>query len=134
MGLESIVVKMRTYGGLNYNQLKISEADGVLTTMTATNGSTMTEYTWNCTLYIAGTSALTFSSDYGSSKGIGIQSITINATGSGVTYSRFITSCQQTTEMEIVEAEAPARKVLIGGQIYLIIGEQLFTITGQHVK
>ncbi len=134
MGLESIVVKMRTYGGSSYNQLKISEADGVLTTMTATSGSTMTEYTWNCTLYIAGTSALTFSSDYGSSKGIGIQSIKINATGSGVTYSRFITSCQQTTEMEIVEAEAPARKVLIGGQIYLIIGEQLFTITGQRVK
>ncbi len=134
MGLESIVVKMRTYGGSSYNQLKISEADGVLTTMTATSGSTMTEYTWNCTLYIAGTSALTFSSDYGSNVGIGIQSITINATGSGVTYSRFITSCQQTTEMEIVEAEAPARKVLIGGQIYLIIGEQLFTITGQRVK
>ena len=133
MYLESIVVKMRTYGGTNNKNLDITTSDGALTTMEATAGSTITEYTWNNNLYIAGVSALTFTSSYGSN-GVGVQSIVINAGGSSTTYSRYITSCQQTTEMEIVETEVPARKVLIGGQIYLIIGEQLFTITGQRVK
>ena len=135
MGLESIVVKMRTYGGKTYNELTISEADGVLTTMTATAGSTMTEYTWDNNLYIAGTSALTFSSNYGSGKGIGIQSITINATGAGISYSRFITSCQTGTEVRTVaDEEVPARKIIVGGQLYILLGEQLFTVQGQRVK
>ena len=134
MGLESITVKMRTYGGTSFNELKISEADGVLATMTATSGSTMTEYTWNNNLYIAGTSALTFSSDYGTNKGIGIQVITINATGSATTYSRFITSCQDTTEVELVPCAQTARKVLVGSQIYILHGEQLFNLQGQRVK
>lgn len=135
MGLESITVKMRTYGGSQYNELTISEDDGVLGTVTATAGSTMTEYTWNCMLYIAGTSAITFSSDYGTGKGIGIQEIVINATGAGITYSRFITSCQGTTEVElVVNDEAAARKILVGGQIYILLGGQLFNLQGQRVK
>lgn len=135
MGLESITVKMRTYGGSQYNELTISEDDGVLGTVTATAGSTMTEYTWNCMLYIAGTSAITFSSDYGTGKGIGIQEIVINATGAGITYSRFITSCQGTTEVElVVNEEAAARKILVGGQIYILLGGQLFNLQGQRVK
>ena len=134
MGLSSIVVNMRTYGGTQYNQLQIAEETGILTTIEATD-ATIREFTWNNNLYIAGTSTLIFTCTNGASnKGLGIQSITINGTGTADIYIRFITSCQETTEMEIVEAEAPARKVLIGGQIYLIIGEQLFTITGQRVK
>ncbi len=134
MGLESITVKMRTYGGSSYNQLDIYEESGKLATMTATSGSTMTEYTWNNNLYIAGTSTLTFSSDYGSNAGIGIQFIVINATGSSTTYSRFITLCQEPTEVELLPSIQTARKVLIGGQIYILLGEQLFNLQGQLVK
>lgn len=135
MGLGSITVRMRTYGGSGYNQLTISEADGVLTTMTATAGSTMTEYTWDNNLYIAGTSALTFSSDYGSNKGIGIQSIIINATGSSTSYSRYITTCQDTTEVEtVLDNNRVARKVLIGGHVYILLDNQLFNLQGQLIK
>ena len=134
MGLSSITVKMRTYGGTQYDELTISEASGVLATLEATKGSTMSEYTWENNLYIAGNSALTFSSNYGSNKGIGVQSIVINATGSGTTYSRYITTCQDPQEVELVGAEEHARKVMVGGQIYIQLGEQLFTITGQRVK
>ncbi len=134
MGLEKITVKMRTYGGTQYDQLDIYEADGKLTSIKATKGSTLTEYEWNNNLYIAGNSALTFSSNYGSGKGIGIAAITIDATGSSVSYDRYITNCQGTGEVVVVETEAPAKKMLIGNQLYIVVGEQLFTIQGARVK
>ena len=136
MGLESIVVKMRTYGGTQYDMLQISEESGVLTSIQATGGSTITEYTWNNNLYIAGTSTLTFACSNGAAnKGIGIQSVVINATGSGSSYSRYITSCQTGTEVELVPSdEAAARKILVGGQIYIVLGDHMFNIQGQRVK
>ncbi|MBR2285189.1 MAG: endonuclease [Paludibacteraceae bacterium] len=136
MGLESIVVKMRTFGGTQYDMLQISEESGVLTSIQATGGSTITEYTWNNNLYIAGTSTLTFACSNGAAnKGIGIQSVVINATGSGSSYSRYITSCQSGAEVELVPCdEAAARKILVGGQIYILHNEQLFNIQGQRVK
>ena len=136
MYLESIVVKMRTYGGTQYDELTISEADGVLTTINATGGSTMTEYTWQNNLYIAGESKITFAcTNAASGKGIGVQSIVINAGGAASTYSRYITSCQGTTEIDpVVEDQAATRKILVGGQLYIIHNNQLFTIQGQRVK
>lgn len=131
--LNSIVVKMRTYGGSSYNQLDIYEEDGQLASLTATSGSTMTEYTWNNNLYIAGISKLTFASDYGQNKGIGIQSITINAGSESAVYVRYITSCQTHEELNHIVVDSPARKVLIGNQIYILVGDDLFTITGQRV-
>ena len=136
MGLESIVVKMRTYGGTQYDMLQISEKTGVLTSIQATAGSTITEYTWNNNLYIAGTSTLTFAcSNAAANKGIGIQSVVINATGSGSSYSRYITSCQTGAEVELVPSDgAAARKILVGGQIYVVLGDQMFNLQGQRVK
>ena len=136
MGLSSITVKMRTYGGTQYDMLQISEETGVLTSIQATAGGTMTEYTWNNNLYIAGTSTITFACSNGAAnKGIGIQSVVINATGSGSSYSRYITSCQTGSEVELVpNEEAAARKILVGGQIYIVLGEQLFNIQGQRVR
>lgn len=137
MYLSSITVKMRTYGGTQYDELTVSEADGVLTKMYATSGGTMTEYTWNNNLYIAGESAITFTcTNGGSNKGIGVQSIVINAGGAATTYSRYITSCQDPSELIdiVLEADAPAKKVLVGGQIYILVGDQLFSIQGQRVK
>lgn len=133
MYLNSIVVKMRTYGGANNKNLDITTEFGNLTTMTATSGNTMTEYTWNCMLYIAGESALTFTSSYGEN-GVGVQSIVINAGGASVTYSRYITSCQGTTELKTVLADETARKVLVGNQIYILVGDHMFNLQGQRVK
>ena len=58
-----------------------------------------------------------------------------NDAGGGEIYSRYITSCQTSTELEIVPNEnAAARKILVGGQLYIVLGEQLFNIQGQRVK
>lgn len=136
MYLESITVNMRTYGGTQYNQLQVAEETGVLTTIEATDG-TIREFTWNNNLYIAGTSTLTFTCSNGASnKGVGVKSIVINAGGAATTYSRYITSCQDPSELIdiVLEADAPAKKVLVGGQIYILVGDQLFSIQGQRVK
>jgi hypothetical protein len=115
----------------------VAAGDKVLTTIEAAKGSTMTDYDWTNTQSLSGKSALIFTcSNADSKKGIGFQSVTINATGAGTTYSRYITTCQTTTEVETVTDKKglPVRKILVGGQLYILQGQQLFTITGQRVK
>ena len=133
--LSSIEVRMRTYGGTSYNQLVVEAGNAAITTILATSGKTMTDYTWTNTASLSGTSALTFTcGNAEADKGIGFESVTINATGSGVAYSRYITSCQTTTEIEEAPVKSGARKILVGGQIYLQIGDNLYNLTGQRMK
>ena len=133
--LDSIVVKMRTYGGTQFDQLDIYEQDGKLVSMTATEGSAMTEYVWVNNLYIAGISTLTFSSNYGSGKGIGIQSIKIKAGSASEIYVRYITSCGGATEAIQTSVTTPrATKIFRNGQIFILVGEELYNSLGQRVK
>ena len=61
--------------------------------------------------------------------------VTMNGQGSVTTYNRYITSCQTATEIINTSVdEQAAKKILIGGQMYILVGEQLFTITGQKVR
>ena len=54
--------------------------------------------------------------------------------GPTIIYSRFITNCPTATEVENVTTNEPAKKILIGNHIYIIIGEQVFDFSGQKVK
>ena len=61
--------------------------------------------------------------------------VTRNGVGGGEIYSRYITSCQTESEVELVPTDnVVARKILVGCQIYILIGEQLFNLQGQRVK
>jgi len=61
--------------------------------------------------------------------------VTRNGSGEGNVYSRYITSCQSETEVELIPAEdGVARKILVGGQIYILLGDQLFNLQGQLVR
>ena len=135
-GLSSIIVKIRTYGGTQYDQFSVDAENQHLTTIEATAGGTMTEYTWNNTQTLTGFSPLTFTcSNAAANKGIGFSSVVINATGAGVAYERYITSCQTGDEVELVaDEDVVARKILVGGQIFLQINDQLFNLQGQRVK
>lgn len=72
----------------------------------------------------------------GSSGNRRIQAMTVTRNGleSGTTYSRYITSCQEPTELELLPCTSTVHKVLVGGQIYIMHGEQLFNLQGQRVK
>ena len=132
-GLSSIEVNIRTYGGQQYCNLDVRAGDTQIATIVATNGKTLTDYTWTNTQPLSGRSPLTFSTNYNASQGIGFTRVVINATGSGVTYSAYLTDCGTTGIENNVSEEAP-QKVLIGGQIYLKINNQLYTITGLKFK
>ena len=131
---------MRTYGGTQYDQLQVAEETGVLTTMQATSGSTMKEYSWTNNLYVAGTSKLIFScSNSANNKGIGVKSIVINAAGAGTTFSRYITSCLEPTPsdptgLSNTSVDMPVRKVLIDGQIYIVREGKVYSLTGVQVR
>ena len=134
-GLSSIQVKMRTYGGTQYDKLQVAAGSKVLTTIEASKGSTMSDYEWTNSQSLSGTSPITFTcSNAGSNKGIGFQSVTINATGAGVSYSRYITACQTATEVVALPKAVSAKKILIGGEIYILVGEQLYSVQGVRVR
>lgn len=136
-GLASIVVNMRTYGGTQYCNLDVKAGNQQVATIVASNGKTLSEYTWTNEAALTGSSPLTFSTNYNKDQGIGFTSVTINATGSGVVFSRYITTCQQTTELILTpdnEQQTAARKLIIGGRIYILIGDQLYNIQGQRIK
>ena len=134
-GLSSIQVKMRTYGGTQYDQLQVAAGSKLLTTIEASKGSTMSDYEWTNSQSLSGTSPITFTcSNAGSNKGIGFQAVTINATGAGISYSRYITACQTATEVVALPKAVSAKKILIGGEIYILVGEQLYNVQGVRVR
>ena len=133
-GLEKITAIIRTVGGTQYDQLDVKAGETLIAQLEAQDGSTLAETEWINSKTLSGKSRLTFSTNYGSGKGIGFLSVSIYAKGAGTTYSRFITSCQSPTEVELVPTAVPARKHLINGHIYIQTTDGLFTITGQKVK
>ncbi|MBR6017360.1 MAG: endonuclease [Paludibacteraceae bacterium] len=133
-GLSSIEVTIRTYGGTGYCNLDVTANGQPVTTIVATNGKVLTDYTWTNTSGFSGRAPLVFSTAYGANQGIGFTRITINATGAGITYSRYITTCQSTGEIEPILDNIRGKKLLIGGQLYILIGDQLYTVTGQKTN
>lgn len=134
-GLSSIEVNIRTYGGTSYCNLDVKAGETQIATIVATNGKTLTDYTWTNTQPLSGTSPLTFSTNYGANQGIGFTRVVINATGSGITYSQYITDCG-TTDIEKTNQQpmANSQKLLINNQLYIQVGDQIFTVTGQRIK
>ena len=136
-GLSSVVAKLRTYGGTQYDQFAISAGTTQLGTITASSGSTLTEYTWTNTKSLSGTSVLTFTcSNAGSNKGIGFAYVTINATGAGVSYSNYLTSCGggDHTAIENERISVPTHKILRDGRLLIVIGDQIYNVMGQRIR
>ena len=132
-GLSSIEVNIRTYGGTSYCNLDVKAGDTRIATIVATNGKTLTDYTWTNTQPLSGIAPLTFSTNYNTNQGIGFTRVTINATGSGVTYSAFLTDCG-TMDIENVNRKSSNRKYIKNGRLFIQVGDQIYTVTGQKVR
>ena len=132
-GLSSIVVNMRTYGGTQYCNLDVKAGDTQIATIVATGGKTPTDYTWTNTQPLSGTSPLTFSTNYNTNQGIGIFRVTINATGSGVTYSAYLTSCG-TTDLENHKFEIINHKYIKDGRLFIQVGDRLYDSLGRIIE
>lgn len=133
-GLDSIIVKIRTYGGKEYNTLNVTADNTPITSIVTTTGSTMTEYKWANDQVLSGRAMITFSTNYGTNKGIGVESIRIVATGTRILYSDYLTS-SSTTDIETNDQRPMTNyKFIKGGQLYIQIGDQLYNVQGQRVR
>ena len=132
-GLEYIKVRIRTYGGNQYNQLDVTADATPIATITTTTGSTMTEYTWTNTGSLSGKSPLTFSTNYGTKQGIGLEYAEIKATGTRILYNDFLTSCG-TEGLENQQISTPSEKFIRSGQLLIRVGDKIYTIMGQRVR
>lgn len=133
-GLDSIIVKIRTYGGKQYNTLNVKAGDQPLVDFVTTTGSTPTEYAWANDQTLSGREQIVFSTNYSANKGIGVFSVRIVATGTRILYSEYLTSCSGTTDIENRFSTLPKQKMLIDGHLYIMVGDKLFTVTGQLVR
>ena len=97
--------------------------------ITATPG-TFTSGTWSG---LANSVVFTFGGSSGNRRIAGIE-VTMNGQGSTTVTSRYITSCQSTTEIETIDETTSPRKILIGGHVYLIVGDELYNMMGQRMK
>lgn len=133
-GLDTIRARMRTVGGTQYDELDVNAGETLITKLVAADGSSLAVAEWANTKTLSGKSRLTFSTSYGSGKGIGFSYVTIIAKGAGTTYSRYITVCQSTEEIELIPIEGTARKLLIGGHVYIMLDNRLYNLQGQRIK
>ena len=133
--LDTIKARLRTFGGTQFDQFAFAAGETTIGTIKVTEGGTLVNYEWINTQTLSGTSKLTFTcSNAGSNKGVGFSSVSIHAKGAGTTYSRYITICQSTEEVEVIPVEGPARKLLIGGHVYIMLDNRLYNLQGQRIK
>lgn len=133
-GLQSVTMTMRSYGGVTFNTVNIIAKSSTIGSISAKSNS-LAPQTWTKTAVLNGMSTLRFEpQNANTSYGPAFSVISIDATGATVSYSRYITACQQTTEVERVCVNTPAQKILVGGQIYILRGEHLYTIQGQLIN
>ena len=124
---------MRTYGGANYCNLDVKAGETQIATIIATNGKNLTDYTWTNSSILSGRSPLTFSTNYNTGQGIGFTRVVINATGAGVTYSAYMTSCG-TEDIENHQSPITNHKYMKDGRLYIEVDGHIFTLQGQRIK
>ena len=91
------------------------------------SGATWTGNTSSVTFTVGGESGY---------RGISAIDVTYNDNAVITTYSDYLTSCDGSSmEVQHVQKQqSVAQKVLIDGKLYILIGEKIFTITGQQIK
>ncbi len=58
----------------------------------------------------------------------------VNGSGSTTTYTAFLTSCGGGTGIDHQQTAIKNQKVLINNQLYILVGDHLYNLTGQRVK
>lgn len=60
--------------------------------------------------------------------------VVYNGQGSSVVYGNYLTSCSGTQDVDCPCHAPVARKIIVDGQMAIMLGEQTYTITGQRMK
>ena len=139
--ITSITINMRTYGGSSYKTIEFSVAGNKIGELTAST-NTLKDYTWEPKSTVTGVGALRFSSNTNTTEfGPALSSITIETTGGGTgttttySYSRYITSCQGTSDIDSVEVPTQVcNKIISNGQLLIEYKGVYYNILGQPIK
>jgi hypothetical protein len=139
--ITSITINMRTWGGTQYNTIEFSVAGQKIGELKADNNN-LKDYTWKPTTTPSGVGAMRFSSPTSTSnEGPAFSSITIETTGGGTgttttyTYSRYITSCQGTSDIESVELPTQVcNKIISNGQLLIEYNGVYYNTLGQQIQ
>ena len=139
--ITSITINMRTWGGTEYNTIEFSVAGKKIGELKADNNN-LKDYTWKPTTTPSGVGAMRFSSPTSTaSEGPAFSSITIETTGGGTgttttySYSRYITSCQGTSDIDSVEVPTQVcNKIISNGQLLIEYKGVYYNILGQPIK
>ena len=139
--ITSITINMRTWGGTEYNTIEFSVAGKKIGELKADNNN-LKDYTWKPTTTPSGVGAMRFSSPTSTAnEGPAFSSITIETTGGGTgttttyTYSRYITSCQGTSDIDSVELPTQVcNKIISNGQLLIEYKGVYYNILGQPIK
>ena len=127
---------LRCYGGntMNVSAENITQIDFTFGSSDGSNAITANKGTFSGSRWTGNANSVTFT--IGGSNGnrrFAEVLVTMNGTGEQVVYSNFITNCSA-TPIETIKVAPVARKILIGGQIYIELNNQIYTITGQKIK
>ena len=136
--LESVTVKVRTYGGTSFNTVTISANGETLGSVSASN-TTLTEKTWTNNLDLTGIGSLVFSSSTSeASKGPAISEITITCSGIEYNYNRYMTTCtaEQSTDIQPAHIlhSTSVHKFLQGEYLLIEVNDRLYNAQGQRLK
>ena len=139
--ITSITINMRTYGGSDYKTIEFS-MDGKKIGELSASSNSLKDYTWKPSTSMTGVGALRFSSNTNTTEfGPALSSITIETTGGGTgttttyTYSRYITSCQGTSDIDSVEVPTQVcNKIISNGQLFIEYKGVYYNILGQPIK
>ena len=115
--------------GMTKIELTFGSGDGTnpITVNTGTlNGSTWTGNADEVTFTVGGSS---------SNRRFAEVKVTMNGSGLTTTYSDYLTSCNETQTLVHHQAsKSQNQKLLIEGRLYIQVGEQIYTITGQKIN
>lgn len=139
--ITSVTINMRTYGGATYKTIEFSMAGNKIGELSASSNS-LKDYTWKPSTSMTGVGALRFSSNTNTTDfGPALSSITIETTGGGTgttttySYSRYITSCQGTSDIDSVEVPTQVcNKIISNGQLLIEYKGVYYNILGQPIK
>ena len=101
----------------------------------STNPITVNTGTLNGSSWTGNANAVTFTfGGDNSHRRIKALTVTMNTQGNVTTYSDFLTNCSSTDVDEVIDQSSHARKQLVNGRLYILIGEQIFNFQGQRIQ
>ena len=139
--ITNITINMRTWGGTQYNTIEFAVAGKKIGELKAGNNN-LKDYTWKPSTTLSGVGALRFSSPTSTTDaGPAFSSITIETTGGGTgttttyTYSRYITSCHGTSDIDSVEVPTQVcNKIISDGHLLIEYNGVYYNILGQKIQ